>query len=318
MTSLADGNSFFERLGRSKRILIAGCGGGFDVYCGLPVFLALRERGHEVFLANLSFADPHVPGAESLAAVLTRVDESATSSATYFPEYHLACWLADNDLPSSVYCFDRTGVEPLHRAYDTLVRHLGIDTIITVDGGTDSLMRGDEAGLGTPHEDVLTLVALDGINVDRYIACLGFGIDAFHGVCHAHFLENVAALAKARAFLGTFSLLPQHPEAEAFAAAVQFASERDPTHASIVNTSIAAAVAGEYGDFHSTSRTSGSELWINPLMAIYWCFELVPVVERLLYKDMLRHTQSFNELIRLVEAARKTHEGQRPRRVIPV
>jgi hypothetical protein len=308
----------FQHLGSARRILLAGCGGGFDVYCGLPLFLALRERGHEVFLANLSFADPHAPGTEAITAVLTRVDEAASPTSSYFPEYYLACWLADHGHPSSVYCFDRTGVVPLREAYQELTRRLELDAIVVVDGGTDSLMRGDEAGLGTPHEDVLTLVALDGLPPERYLVCLGFGVDAFHGVCHAHFLENTAALVAARAFLGAFCLLPQFPEAQAYIEAVRFATARDPTHPSIVNTSIAAAIEGRYGNHHATTRTRGSELWINPLMAIYWCFELQAVVDRVLYREMLRATQTFNEVIRFVEAARKTFEGRRERKPIPV
>ena len=36
-------------------MLIAGAGGGFDVYAGLPIALALRDAGKEVFFANLTF-----------------------------------------------------------------------------------------------------------------------------------------------------------------------------------------------------------------------------------------------------------------------
>jgi hypothetical protein len=46
----------FHRLESARRVLIAGMGGGFDVYCGLPLYFALREAGKEVFLANLSFS----------------------------------------------------------------------------------------------------------------------------------------------------------------------------------------------------------------------------------------------------------------------
>ena len=317
MTSLAGVPLFAELEGR-RRVLLAGCGGGFDVYCALPLFVALRARGVEAFLGSLTFADVHAPGSEAITPVLTRIDHAIATTAGYFPEHHLASWLAENGHPSDVYCFDRTGVTKLRAAYELLVERLAIDAIVVVDGGTDSLMRGDEAGLGTPHEDVLTLVSLDRARVPAYLACLGFGVDAFHGVCHAHFLENVAALSEDGAFLGTFSLLPQQPEARAYLDAVAHATRRQPDHPSIVNTSIAAAVAGRYGDHHSTERTRGSTLWINPLMAIYWSFALQPVVDRILYKETLRHTESFGELVRFVEGARKTHEGKRPRTAIPV
>ena len=44
-----------SRLNRHDRILIAGAGGGFDVYAGLPLATALRRAGKQVFLANLTF-----------------------------------------------------------------------------------------------------------------------------------------------------------------------------------------------------------------------------------------------------------------------
>lgn len=47
---------FFSKISSAKRVLLAGAGGGFDIYCGLPLYFALREAGKEVFLANLSFS----------------------------------------------------------------------------------------------------------------------------------------------------------------------------------------------------------------------------------------------------------------------
>jgi len=91
---------------------------------------------------------------------------------------------------------------------------LKLDTIIVADGGTDSLMRGDESGLGTPKEDMMTIGAVRGLkNVQKkFLLNLGFGVDCFHGVKHCHFLENVAAISKIGGFLGTFSLMPQMEE----------------------------------------------------------------------------------------------------------
>lgn len=56
------------------------------------------------------------------------------------------------------------------------MKHLGIDGIILIDGGVDSLMRGDEPEPGTMFEDSLSLLAVsDQKNIRvRLIACLGF------------------------------------------------------------------------------------------------------------------------------------------------
>src|SRR5256885_10969848 len=57
---------FFTRLKRARRILIAGAGGGFDVFSGLPLYFNLKSAGKQVFLANLSFSNlpPNSAGRE--------------------------------------------------------------------------------------------------------------------------------------------------------------------------------------------------------------------------------------------------------------
>ncbi|WP_313885879.1 DUF1152 domain-containing protein [Fodinicola feengrottensis] len=227
----------FTRLRGTDRVLIAGAGGGFDVYAGLPLAVSLRQLGKQVFLANLTFSDlnqvdlddwPH-PGVASI-----RPDTAG--SPDYFPERVLARWLASRELPSTVYAFERTGVWPLRSAYQALVKHLAVDAIVLVDGGTDILMRGDEAGLGTPEEDMTSLAAVAGIDeVERLVVCLGFGIDAYHGVCHAQVLENLAALDRDGSYLGAFSIPSRSAEAQAYLDAVAYAQAMTPLRPSIVN-----------------------------------------------------------------------------------
>lgn len=54
--------------------------------------------------------------------------------------------------------------------------------MINSDGGTDSLMRGDESGLGTPTEDMASIAAVNKLKVrTKILMCIGLGIDTFHG-----------------------------------------------------------------------------------------------------------------------------------------
>src|SRR5262249_57245185 len=136
------------------------------------------------------------------------------------------------------------------------------DTVVLVDGGTDSLMRGDEAGLGTPEEDIASIAAVDDLEVPRkYLVCLGFGVDAFHGVCHTHALEAVAELTRDGAFLGALSLTREMPEVRRYMEAAQAVCEAMPDCPSIVWASILSALEGHYGRHHRTARTRGSTLW---------------------------------------------------------
>ncbi|PTA69194.1 DUF1152 domain-containing protein [Deinococcus arcticus] len=297
---------FFCELASSQRILIAGMGGGFDVFCGLPLYFALRAEGKAVFLANYSFTSlPYVPRPPLAQAVFEVTPELLVTPGDYFPEYWLSRWLRTQGEPDTVYAFRKVGAAPLKTAYEALVRHLQVDTVLLVDGGTDSLMRGDEAGLGTPHEDAASLVAVNELSgVHKLLACLGFGIDAFHGVCHAQYLEAAAELSRAGAYLGAFSLTPEMPAVQKYRDACEAVFQMMPRYTSIVNSSILSAVDGQYGDHHATSRTQGSELWINPLMGLYWTFELGAVARRLQYYDAMRATQTLTDVGRVIEVHR--------------
>ena len=301
----------------SQCVLVAGAGGGFDVYAGLPIYERLRSLGKRVFLANLSFVSLGTTTAQSLTQALYVVEPTTTGQDLYFPERTLAQFLSRRGENVSIYAFERLGVAPIREGYAHLVQSLGLDAIVLVDGGTDILLRGDEAGLGTPTEDMASLAAVAGMNVPtRIVACVGFGIDAYHGVCHANWLENVAALTSEGAFLGATALLERMPEVRLYLDAVNAAEMATSRHPSIVNGSIVSAIEGRFGDYHRNPRTQGSTLFINPLMSLLWAFDLAAVARRNLYLELLADTVTswdvHHEIARFCETARR-----RSRQTIP-
>jgi hypothetical protein len=294
---------FFTELEGARRVLLAGAGGGYDVFCGLPLYHALRAAGKQVFLANISFTVlAALDGRRPAPAVLeVTADTAGPPFVNYFPEGYLCQWLRREGEEVTVYCFERTGVGPLREAYRALAGELGVDTVVLVDGGTDSLMRGDEPGLGTPQEDVASIAAVDDLPVARkLLVCLGFGVDAYHGVCHYHFLEAVAELTRTGDFLGAFSLLADMPEVQRYSVAAAAVHDAMPQHPSIVTSSILSALEGRYGDYHATTRTAGSKLWINPLMTLYWAFRLDAVARRILYLEAMKKTENWAEVNRVI------------------
>lgn len=312
-TSIAE-PALFGYLADCERILVAGAGGGFDVFAGLPLAHALWRRGQQVHLANLSFSD--LSAATRLAPALYEVTPETVAEG-YFPELALARFLAGEKLPSTVYAFPRAGVQPLFAAYQALVERLQLDAIVLVDGGTDLLMFGDEAGLGTPVEDMMSLAAVGQLPIaHRHVACIGFGIDAYHGVCHSHFLENVAALERDGAYHGSFSVSRHTEEGALYLRAVAHAAAAHAGRASIVNGSIAAALEGQFGDVALTARTASSELYINPLMGMYFTFDLMGVCNRNQY---LRELVDAPSVVHVDAIIRHHHEHaeRRPRRLIP-
>ena len=101
-------------------------------------------------------------------------------------------------------------------------------------------------------------------------------------------------------------MLPNTTEAKHYLDLIEYSFEKTPSRPSIVNTSIASAVAGKYGNYHVTDRTKGSELWISPLMSMYWSFDLGAVMDRNLYARRLLDTESFVEVTELIRSFRQT------------
>jgi hypothetical protein len=308
---------FLSRLEGSKNILIAGCGGGFDVFAGVPIAQHLLAMGKSVVFANFSFTNLWLCGGERITPTMWRVDQKS-NEIPYFPEKWLVEWLASRGQPAPVYAFAKSGVRPLSAAFSWIMDHHQIDLVLLIDGGTDSIIFGDEPGLGSAVEDAVSIVAADKAAGERaLLAAIGFGVDHYHGVSHHAFLENVARLTSDGGFLGAFSLPRGTAEADAFLDLVDYANQRQPLHPSIVCNSIASALRGEFGNYHATNRTSGNDLFINPLMSQYWTFGVSRVAHHMVYASKLAETERMEDASRVIELWRETTE-LRPRRPIPL
>lgn len=311
---------FAEKLETAYHILIAGAGGGFDIFGGLPLYFALKAQGKMVHLANYSFTDLQAFDGEWLTPTMMKVtSETSGFDGLYFPEWQLAKWLAQHHITTPVFTFNRSGVLPLHQNYKLLVETLNLDTIILVDGGTDSLMRGDEDGLGTPGEDLASIASVFPLDIPhKMLMCVGFGVDHYHGVSNDLSFGAIAELTQLGGFLGSISLVSQMPEVEQYKAATEFVFSAMPQDSSIVSTSIITSIEGHYGDYHANNRTRGSKLWINPLMPICWFFNLEIVAKRNLLLEQLYLTDTFRDVVRAIATFRQFRPGRlRHRTAIP-
>jgi hypothetical protein len=303
-----------------QRVLIAGAGGGFDVYAGLPIYFTLRDHGKTVHLANYSFTDPGIArvidNAEMLIdPLLIRPRGEIRYPFPYYPEGYLTRWFQEargEDVP--VYMFTRTGVKPLSMAYTYLIQHLGgIDALILIDGGVDSIMRGDESGAGTLLEDSISLAAADALEVPvKLLACLGFGTEVEEAVCHYHALENIAALAAAGAFYGSCALTPQMEAFRLYEAACRYCWEQPNHHKSHISTRIIPAVNGQFGDVLYPDDRAVPVL-ISPLMSLYWFFDLPAVVKRNRLIEWIRPALTQDDAMQIALAERPRWDIRPPR-----
>jgi hypothetical protein len=294
-----DTSPFFDRLGQSQRVIVAGAGGGYDVLLGLPLYFYLKARGKAVTLASLSSSNLFGVDGRELRPNLIEVGAGAGGSKHFFPEKVLCQWFASRGEAVNIWCFHRTGAIPLAEAYAALVEETKADTVVLVDGDADSLLCGDEAGLGTPHEDIASLAAVDQLSrlvkqPQKLLVCTGLGADASKNLCHAQVLRAVAQLSASGGFLGSCSLRATDPEVKPFREAAEFVAATMPDFACAAAASIATAAGGEYGgDPH-----------VSPLMSILWTFDLTAVAKRCLYMGQVKRTRTYRELNLVIEAFR--------------
>lgn len=306
------------RLDSCSSVLLMGAGGGYDVFCGLPLAHYLKSRGKKVHLGSLHFTGPRPSWGRELADGLVEVSAPELVPPRIGAETCLAMWLQGRGEAAPVYCFAAAGVQRVLAHYRFLKEHLDLDALVLVDGGTDCLLRGDEPGLGSPGEDVVSLAAAHLLELEtRLVASLGFGLDAHHHVCHAYVLEAAAELTASGSFLGAFSLLSGMAEFEYLRQAVEFASSRPEARASIITGSVVAAAQGHFGNHHATPRTQGSELFLNPLMSMYWGFEVDGLARRNLYLERLLETRERGEVTRLIQQFRSSLQP-RPWKQLPM
>lgn len=297
----------FERVAFGKRVLLAGCGGGYDVLGAVPLWHALR-RDHEVHFASLSFS--YLNGLDARQDVevpnLYEVTERAATPKAYCPEAHLAKFVGQ-----PIWCFDKTGVRPLARAYRALVERLGIDSIVLVDGGIDAVLRGDELSLGTPSEDLASLAAATMQGIPVTLACVGMTSELRDGIAHAQVFERIAELTRDGAYLGASALTTGDPATDAYVAAVEhvFAGQTEQKR-SHVHKVIVSAIRGEFG-------ATAPHVWLSPLLNMFWFFDAHTVARTHKFLELLAPTDSIWEVAARIEGARKSLQI-RDRSPIPV
>ncbi|MBN2358937.1 MAG: DUF1152 domain-containing protein [Deltaproteobacteria bacterium] len=305
-----------QRLADATRILLAGCGGGYDVFGGVPLAVDLLDRGKQVFFASSSFCYLNgLAGASQHreAPNLYAVPGGAATVSTYCPEAWLARWLEQQlGYTEPVWAFDKTGVQPLLAAYRLLVRQHALDAVVLVDGGVDSLLRGDESSLGTPAEDLASIAAVEQLEVGtKVLACFALGAEIRDGICHAQVFERIGELTRLGGFLGASALVGTGRSGALYREAVEFAfANQEGQRRSHINKVVCAAMNGEAG-------SRGAHIWLSPLMNLFWFFDATVVAQSSMLVPHVRDTESIWDVSARIEGVRKDL-AVRERSVIPI
>lgn len=293
---ISDANHMIS-LPDSHRILTLGAGGGSDCVHGLPLYLRLRDAGKEVHLANLTFVQ--VPGRPGILDV----EPSTPLYTPWFPELFLARWLAKEGIPAPVHCVPRTGVRPLAAMLLELCQRLGVDTVVVVDAGMDALLKGDEAKVGSIHEDLATIGAVHMLEgVRKILLCTGLGLDP---ISTEQVLQRIAELADAGALLETSELQPEDPVNRRYLSALEFICKSGGPIRSGHLEAMSYVLRGVAGSRMVGPEGKQRSVNLSASMLRWWIFDLDLVAQSCPIIPHIARTQTYNEVWDAVDEYRR-------------
>ncbi len=305
--------ALLDTLRTKNNILIAGMGGGFDIYGGLPLYYTLKKLNKNIVLANYSFSDLQTATehgkAEVIVPGLLLVNPDFDSEIPYYPEGYLAQFLklGFNEEAPPLYLFAKTGTNPLLASYRHIIEKHEIDFIILIDGGVDSLNTGAETGHGTIIEDSISIAVVSRFeHIERVVMCIGFGTEVEDNICGHNVLMNMANLVKNNAFLGSCSLVKDSNSFTIYKSACMYAFDKQGyLKTSHIHRRIIPAIEGEFGDFHMTDEDLSVDIFISPFMSICWFFKfdglflynkiITYVSDTISFQDAVQNTMPFIE-----------------------
>ncbi len=302
-----------------RTVLLCGCGGGFDFVHSLTLYPELRRLGKTVVIGSYSFGNPAkiagaVPVFDENGATAVSVTADSVADAHYGPEVHVCSYLDavyPASAPHSAYAYYTRAftVRSLARLYRQFITTHSVDAIVLVDGGSDSLMVGDEEGLADPIEDAVSVTAvasLPGLKA-KVLIVVGLGTDRFNQVSDAASLRAVADRTRAGGFLGAVSLEPSAAGSVFYRGCLDHIYQRQGFRSVLAGT-IDSAIMGWFGRDAVPpllqQRVQPGELFIWPLMAVLWGFDVETVARRSLIGSWVRDCRSVIECYAALHAGR--------------
>ena len=285
-----------------ENIFFTGCGGGFDfVHC-----MNLYQEMHDVYRKNIvigsySFNSPQsIIGGELVFqrddVIVCKVNGycSSNQSDNYQPEICL-CRYLDNEYPAEaphfIYAYYARdfSIPMLREFYEFLCHTHEIHAIICMDGGSDSLMAGDEQGLGDPIEDAVSVGAIASLSCEcvlhRFLLCMGLGADRYNDVSDCSSLRAISELTAAGGFQGALCIEPGSDGFKFYKRALEYIYDHQGFQ-SVLSGIIVCSIQGAFGadvvpEFAAeTERVSPGDMFLWPISGILWAFDIRKVRDR--------------------------------------
>ena len=306
-------------------ILISGCGGGFDFLCGSPIGLDLERLGCKVVYSSYSFSNVlGIRNGKKIGDRVIQVDENSTMDGdeNYFPEKYFCEWYRETCGKSTkIYCYQSMSIRQLTDLFNQIYEGENIDYHFVVDGGCDGVFRGDEYDLGTPSTDAISIIAADLAKriSSKFYVMTAFGTEGVgKEVSHAQVLNRISEITASGKMVAVSSITNDPELSKQFLLAFEYISRAMPSRfRSTIAGSIAASLAGKFGDREVNQKTQINKVWVSPLTSLLWFLDLESVARnKLYYKEAVAAETSLGVHL-AIERFIKTRQNQ-GRESIPI
>ncbi|MEM1578539.1 MAG: DUF1152 domain-containing protein [Archaeoglobaceae archaeon] len=275
---------------KRKKALVFGMGGGGDIVSTIPIanFLKLFDFHtlHGSVLWDRVIIDPkpgprsveELVGAEKICDTIAFITEETKTSDGIRPNLARAAKYLGKVIGLDI----TKGVRKLGEDLLSFSENQGIELLIGVDAGGDSISVGYESGVRSPLADAISVAILS--ELDGIVAVTGFGSDG--ELKFEELLLNISELYKLGSFLGCSAL------SEKDCRLMSEICEEVVTEASRI------PVMAYRGEFGLKKIRKGRTVLITPLSALVFYFKARGVFE-------------INECAKLVKDASSIGEANR-------
>lgn len=230
-----------ETILKYNRILLVGCGGGFDIFSGYFLYKSLISAGKKVWLANHSFTDDLHLYWDSTLVPITPKTVRTKKNIDYFPEHTLASFLN-----TTIYALRLHSPKHLSNAIKTLISEHEIEIVVGVDAGHDIVLTGEETLWGSPVEDTAITLALSFLEIPVLLVCVTASTESMD---YSLFLKHFQQYSRLPIWV------PKNPDLKGFQILLDSTSK---LYRSIPSESLLASLEERYGYPH----------YINPRLSI--------------------------------------------------
>lgn len=204
----------------------------------------------------------------------------------------------------------------LTELYMTFIQRHNVDAIVCMDGGSDSLMAGDESGLGDPIEDAVTVTTVARLPhlKEKILIAIGAECDRFNSVSDGATCRGMAELRARGGFSGSMAIEPTSSGLRFYGDCIDY-MQRHASFRSVVSNSIVESARGSYGSETVTEplrgRVQPDELFLWPPMSELFAFLPEAIVERRLFCNSIVDCYTVDQCYQILRQIRAKLEKER-------